>query len=138
MPTFYMMCGLPGSGKSTQAKKMAKKLNASIFSSDAIRKEKYGDEAIQGNPNKIFSELISYIKIGLYAGRDVILDATNISYKKRMSFLRNLSNMKRPIRKVCVLMATPYEMCCARNASRERIVPEEVMNRMYHSFFVPA
>lgn len=62
MPTFYMMCGLPGSGKSTQAKKMAEKLNASIFSSDAIRKEKYGDEAIQGNPNKIFSELISISK----------------------------------------------------------------------------
>lgn len=138
MPTFYMMCGLPGSGKSTQAKKMAEKLNAYIFSSDAIRKEKYGDEAIQGNPNKIFSELISYIKIGLYAGRDVILDATNISYKKRMSFLRNLSNMKRSVRKVCVLMATPYEMCCARNASRERVVPEEVIKRMYHSFFIPA
>lgn len=138
MPTFYMMCGLPGSGKSTQVKKIAKRLNASIFNSDAIRKEKYGDEAIQGNPNKIFSELISYIKIGLYAGRDVILDATNISYKKRMSFLRNFSNMKRPVRKVCVLMATPYEMCCSRNSSRERVVPEEVMKRMYHSFFVPS
>ena len=139
MLAFYMMCGLPGSGKSTKAKEIAEKSGALIFSSDALRKEKYGNEAIQGNPNKIFNELVSYIRIALHSGRDVILDATNISYKKRMSFLSRVSNgMKVPFRRVCVLMATPYEMCCARNASRERVVPEEVMKRMYHSFFIPS
>ena len=139
MPTFYMMCGLPGSGKSTKAKEIAEKNGALIFSSDALRKEKYGNEAIQGNPNKIFNELVSYIRIALHSGRDVILDATNISYKKRISFLSRVSNgMKVPFRKVCVLMATPYEMCCSRNSSRERVVPEEVMKCMYHSFFVPS
>ena len=43
-PTFTMMAGLVGSGKSTYAKQLAEETNAIICSSDAIREELYGDE----------------------------------------------------------------------------------------------
>ena len=49
--------GLPASGKSTFADEIAKTENATIVSSDTIRKEWYGDENIQGNPTKIFEEM---------------------------------------------------------------------------------
>ena len=38
-----MMIGLVGSGKSEQAKKLAAKYDAEIFSSDALREEMFGD-----------------------------------------------------------------------------------------------
>ena len=46
-PTFTMMVGLPGSGKSTYAKELAERTNAKICSSDAIREELTGDISIQ-------------------------------------------------------------------------------------------
>ena len=56
-PILYVMMGLPASGKSTFADEIATSQNATIISSDALRKEWYGDENIQGNPAKIFEEM---------------------------------------------------------------------------------
>ena len=130
-----MMVGLPASGKSTKAQEYAKAYNAIIFSSDALRKELYGDESIQGDNTKLFNTLHRQIKTHLKNGYSAIFDATNISYKKRMAFLSELKNI--PCEKICVLMATPYEECLKRNAERERKVPENVIERMYRSIDVP-
>ena len=43
MIKFFMMIGLPASGKSEQAKKLAAEYNAEIFSSDELRVEMVGD-----------------------------------------------------------------------------------------------
>lgn len=135
IPVFVMMVGLPASGKSTKAQELAKEYNAIIFSSDALRRELYGDESIQGDNTKLFNTLHQQIKTYLKNGYSAILDATNISYKKRMAFLAELKNI--PCKKICVLMATPYEECLKRNAERERKVPEHVIERMYRSIDVP-
>ena len=84
------MMGLPASGKSTFADEIAKTENATIVSSDTIRKEWYGDENIQGNPTKIFEEMRRRTVSVLENGRSVIYDATNLTLKSR-SFLRNYS-----------------------------------------------
>ena len=39
--------------------------------------------------------------------------------------------------KICVLFATPFEICCANNFARDRQVPEEVLIRMYKNFETP-
>ena len=41
------------------------------------------------------------------------------------------------MKKIAVLVATPYEECLERNAKRKRKVPEEVIIRMYHNFYIP-
>lgn len=135
VPIFMMMCGLPASGKSTKAQELAKEYDATVFSSDAIRAEWYGDEAIQGDNNKLFIELHRRIKDCLRGGKSAIFDATNINYKKRISFLAELKNIS--CTKICVLMATPYEECVKRNVERERKVPEDVIKRMYFNFNIP-
>ena len=56
-----------------------------------------------------------------------------------MEFLKELDKkVSLAFSKICVLMATPYEICCERNSSRERVVPDEAMKRMYCSFYTPA
>lgn len=50
MVKFYMLIGLPGSGKSEIARQLADG-NTIVLSSDAIRKEFYGDETIQDDPS---------------------------------------------------------------------------------------
>lgn len=135
MPTLIMMCGLPASGKSTLAKKLAVEYKTTIFSSDALRAEWYGDESIQGDNAKLFTELHRRIKNCLREGDSAIYDATNINYKQRMAFLAELKNI--PCEKTCIVVATPYEECLKRNAQRERKVPEHVIKRMYMQFDIP-
>ena len=43
---FYMIVGIPGSGKSTIAEEIALKEPAIIVSSDVIRGDLYGDESV--------------------------------------------------------------------------------------------
>ena len=137
--TFYMMVGLPGSGKSTKAEQIKNEFCAQVFSSDALRKEKFGDEKIQKDAAGIFKELLNRCAASLDSGYTTVLDATNLSYKKRMEFLKELDKkVSLAFSKICVLMATPYEICCERNSSRERVVPDEAMKRMYCSFYTPA
>lgn len=135
MTKLFLMIGLPASGKSTLAEQIAKSEDAEIVSSDNIRKELYGDENIQGDNNKVFRILQERIINGLENNKNMIYDATNISYKTRMAFLQRLNKLK--VEKIAIMVATPYEDCLIRNSQRERKVPEEVIKRMYNNFYVP-
>lgn len=149
MPTVYMLIGLPGSGKSTYAEKLAKDEDAIIVSTDKIREELFGDEAIQENErynnNTVFSLAYTRIKIAMLEGKNIIFDATNINRKKRKYFLEILSkeyfwslrNTDYTYRFHAILIATPYEKCLENNLNRRRVVPEEVIKRMMCNFEVP-
>lgn len=134
MNSLYMLIGLPASGKSTIAQELSKSEEAIIVSSDEIRQELLGDINDQTQNARVFEEVEKRIKEGLLKG-NVIYDATNINYKKRRAFLQKLNKMQ--VRKIAVLIATPYEECLRRNAKRERKVPEEVIKRMYFNFYIP-
>lgn len=129
---FEMLIGIPGSGKSTYAKKKIDE-GCIVVSSDAIRKELYGSEDDQNHNGEVFNEMFYRTKIGLLAGAHVIYDATNLSRKRRINFLKQLPHCE----KRATVFAVPFEICCERNSSRERVVPQHAMERMYRSFQPP-
>lgn len=135
MIKFFMMIGLPASGKSEQAKKLAEEYNAEIFSSDELRVEMFGDVNHQEDNNALFNELHKRIRECLAFGKSAIYDACNINYKRRMEFLKSLNKIS--CEKIAVIMATPYEVCLERNVQRERKVPEHVIKRMYMNWNTP-
>lgn len=132
---FIMMIGLPGSGKSTMAEKIAEQENAVILSSDKIREELYGNEATQGEPEKVFALMHQRTKEALKQGKNVIYDATNVTAKNRRGIMQELKGFD--IEKEAVIVARPYEDCLKMNAQRERKVPEEAIERMYKNFQMP-
>lgn len=136
MSKLYMMIGLPASGKSTIAEEISKSEGAIIVSSDEIRKELLGDINDQSKNSLIFETVEERIKLYLANKQDVIFDATNINYKKRRAFLQRMRGLY-SFEAIAILVATPYEECLIRNANRERKVPEEVIKRMYYSFYIP-
>ena len=133
MTKFYMMVGLPCSGKTTYAKLLAEEIDGIVVSSDGIREEWYGDEAIQGDPSKIFREVEQRCVKSLKECVSVVMDATNMNAKKRTNFLRQLPSCY----KACVVMAVPFNECLARDEVRSRHVGPEVMEKMRKNFQMP-
>lgn len=132
MNKLFMLVGLPASGKTTCGKRLAEAEDALIVSSDEIRKELLGDVNDQTQNAKIFEEVENRIINGLKES-NVVYDATNINYKRRMAFLQRIKNVE----KIGILIAVPYEECLERNNQRERKVPEDVIKRMYYNIYIP-
>lgn len=139
MNIFYMMIGLPGSGKSSLVKTFKEiikitgaKNNSIIISTDEIRKEINGDENCQDNNAKVFEIALNRAKENI-KDKNVIFDATNINRKRRMEILRQIKNCY----KEGIFVYTPFDECLKRNSMRERKVPIEVIKRMYKNFDIP-
>ena len=132
-----MLIGLPqpGCGKSTYAKNILKEDSSVIIvSSDAIRKELYGSEEDQSHNQEVFNEVFKRTRDAIKDNKHCIIDSTNLSRKRRIAFLKQFNNCE----KRATVFAIPFEVCCERNNSRERIVPQYAMDRMFKSFQPPA
>lgn len=131
---FIMICGLPGSGKTYLARSLTDPDTVWI-SSDRIREEFYGSESEQGDPGSVFDEMLKRTSASLNEGKNVLYDACNISSKHRSALLRQLN--RHDCLKQCIICATPYETCMARNGERNRVVEDYVIKRMYMNWYTP-
>lgn len=138
MSKLIMMVGLPGSGKTTYAKHLAStSRNVVIHSSDAIRKEIYGTEKEQGDPERVFNLLHKRAAIDLRCGKDVIYDATNIKSDDRKRAIQAITTDFLDVEKIAIIMDTEVVTCKDNNTSRHRHVPIYAFERMLASFSRP-
>lgn len=138
MANLYIMVGLPGSGKTTIAyeiKENQRGFKGYVVSTDKIREEITGSETSQDKNTEVFETAYKRLKFGLENGFDMIFDATNINYKRRIDVINKFKKYADEI--VCCFVYAPYEECLERNKNRERQVPKDVIKRMYMNFYVP-
>lgn len=134
-PTLIILVGPPGAGKTTYAHKYIEKHPGIVhLSSDNIRKELHGDEAIQDNPSEVFAIMQRRAIDGLNFGYDVIYDATSMTRKDR-SYIIALCPKFAKIE--CHIIWAPIETCIARDADRKRTVGKEVIDKMLKRFQAP-
>lgn len=134
VPILNILCGIPGSGKSTYAKSLEADGYA-VLSSDKLRKELYGDENDQTHNEEVFNTLYNYAKIILENGGSVVIDATNISMKSRRKALSQFSNIS--CIKVCTVICTPLPQIFINDNNRERRVGADVVNKYLQAFEIP-
>lgn len=135
-PTLIILCGIPGSGKTTYSNNyiVEQNPNAIHLSSDAIRNELYGDENIQGNPGDVFTLMQKRAIDALKDGYDVLYDATNITRKDRAGIIGVCPKFAKI---ECHVIWAPIEVCIDRDSARERTVGKEVIDRMLKRFQAP-
>ena len=137
--TLYIMCGIPGSGKSTWAKDFKEKINAAGYHCVIVSRDEIRFKLLKERGGKYFDyegEVIEiyYQEIQKYLDRGyhVIADATQITPKSRIKLLNNLEINENTI-VYCVDVDTPYSTCKKRNSKREGIkrVPNSAIEKMY-------
>ncbi len=120
-----VLVGLPGSGKSTYLER----LGVTSLSSDAVRQLLADDATDQGIHRQVFATLRYLVRHRLAIGRPVtFVDATHLTPRERRPYIR-MGQLHD-----CVVEAlffdVPLDVCKERNRRRNRVVPEDVMDRM--------
>lgn len=132
MAKAYIGIGLPGSGKTTHLKKFAYEAGADYVCADDIRTEWYGDASVQANPGLIWEEVRRRARKALMAGRDVVVDGTNIKRADRQQIIRACGAAEKV---VAVWCQAPFGVCMQRNRARDRVVPDYAMRRMKRQLY---
>ena len=128
--TFIMLIGPPGSGKSTFAEKWF--MNDPICP-DKIREQLTGSANDQTQNDKVWG--IVREKIGQYANHsygpiEIALDATSAKRKDRRSIIAHAKDCGYE-KVIGIWLRTDVEECLSRNAGRDRVVPEDVILKMW-------
>ena len=134
-PIVIVMVGLPASGKSYKATELSLQYNAEILSSDAIRKELFGDERSQENNELVFKTLYERANKFLLDGVSVIIDSTNTTLKSRKRVFDSLNKI--PHVTYAYIMTTPVSVCKDKDEKRDRHVGNEVIEKFNRSFTMP-
>lgn len=100
-PVFYMLVGLPASGKSSESDRLG---DVIVRSSDYLRDKLCGDINDMKNNGAVFTILQSLVRADLYHGKNVVYDATNLKASYRVEFLDTLKLLN--CKKVCVFVDT--------------------------------
>lgn len=127
-----VLVGLPGSGKSTYLERMG----AGGLSSDAIRGLLADDETDQTIHERVFQTMRYLVRQRLAIGRPVTyIDATNLRPEERRPYLE--IGQQHGCEVEAVFFDAPLGVCRERNAGRERVVPEEALEKMAAKLVAP-
>lgn len=114
--------------------------NVIILSSDQIREELYGDVNDKTHDEEVFQYIKERAVKELELGEKVVIDATNITRKSR-ELIINYIDTKLHLYDYgfikYVVVATPYFKCLQNNMKRNRVVPQETIEKMYKRFEFP-
>lgn len=128
-----VLVGLPGSGKSTWLARQG----APTLSSDEVRRLLADDPTDQGIHGRVFRTLRYLLKERLAIGRPVtFVDATHLTRRERRPYIRLGERFGCDVE--AVFFDTPVEVCQERNRARERVVPQDVIERMAAKLAPPA
>lgn len=139
---FYMLIGIPGSGKSSIALDLYynhynNKENVIIISSDNIREMLFNDVNNQSDNKKVFDEMQQEVVKYLNLGYNIIYDACNVSIKDRKNILQKINLLNLNLNVIAKVICTPVEIAKQRNENRKRTVPGHVIDKMILKFQLP-
>lgn len=131
----WLLIGLPGSGKSTWATYFCQRNPPlQLISTDKIRGELFGDEAIQGPWLSVWAEVTRCFQLAVQQTQTgtvlgTVYDATNAQRKGRRVVIQ-AARAAGFNRILAVWFDIPTAICLHRNQQRSRQVPVEVIEAM--------
>lgn len=139
MTKVVLTIGLPGSGKTTYAKKYAGENGFDYISTDEIRYDRFVNEfGDSEEQSETWREVRLRIAQSLKSGKSVLLDSTMISERNRTNLINYAKSIDENAEIAAIYFNTALEICIERNSKREKPVPKEVVEKMSEHLKVPS
>lgn len=145
MKKLYLMCGIPGVGKSTWIQNHKKCIDGCVcvVSRDAIRFSLVPEgEEYFSREDEVYDKFVKDICAGLAAADNVIADATHLNIGSRTKLLRAVGKYVdlSDVEVNAIVLDMPLDLALERNELRKdtrAYVPRGVIRRMASSFKQP-
>ena len=139
MADLYLMCGVPGAGKSTFLKNHIKENNTKVISRDKIRFSIVKpNEEYFSHEDEVLEIFWKQINEALAENKTVYVDQTSLTPRSRKWLLQHVTGYER----ACLIWINEdLETCLERNEKRKgtrAYVPRSVIRRMYRQFIEPS
>lgn len=138
MSHLYVLCGCPGSGKTTWAHNHLR--YDTYVSRDEIRFNMLQDnDNYFAHEKEVFDFFVKDIVSALKRGDNVVADATHIHRASRLKLLKAIDDHYSNYDVRFVFFDTCLAVCSQRNAKREgrARVPDAVISTMFYQITVP-
>lgn len=132
-PYVVMPVGVPGSGKSTAMIALAESLSIVRVCPDDIRERLTGDASDQTKNKEVWQTTHQEVGESLESGLAVIVDATHVNREQRIEAVEMYKGFGATAA-IAVVFDIDASTAKRRNANRDRVVPEHVIDRMHKSF----
>ena len=129
-----VLCGLPGSGKSTHTRKKWGDTHV-VICADEFRKVYTGKDFDLSAEHMVQLMVSTTVEVLLRRSMPVVIDMTSLTIKSRRRWIDLAKKCDAPVR--CVWMDVATSVCLERNARRERRVPVDVIDAMAKRFIHP-
>lgn len=140
MANLILVCGLPGSGKSTYLSKFEHNINCKIISRDKIRFSllKEGEDYFS-HEKEVCKILWEQINESLTENKDTYVDQTSLNVESRAYLLNHITTHY----ELCniIWFNIPINICLERNENRKETkayVPRGVIRRMSYQMVPPS
>lgn len=133
MAKMFLMCGHPGSGKSTYAREFAKQNNFRYLSIDDMYAIFNGDPTSHDNKFDVWMTFFRQIHAAEIAGQDIVIDTNAPTRADRYEFLNWFSNFEHYL----IWVHASEKLCLKNNQHRSRVIPEDHMKKLFTSFEKP-
>ena len=134
MAKMFLMCGHPGSGKSTYARELARKNGYRYLSIDDMYATFNGDPTSHDNKFDVWMTFFRQIHAAEVAGQDIVVDTNAPTRADRYEFLNWFPDFEHHLIWVNAL----EELCLENNKHRSRVIPEDQMKKLFGIFEIPS
>lgn len=144
MSYLIMFCGIPGSGKSTEARRMVESLASKNISVGYVSRDEVRFSMISKNggyfskEKEVFNKFIEKMNNSLNKNDCTIIDATHVSEASRVKVLRRVENPN-SVQLLVLALLTPLDVCMRQNDLRtgRECVPHDAIENMAGQFKNP-
>lgn len=134
MAKMFLMCGHPGSGKSTYARQFAGCNHYRYLSIDDMYATFNGDPTSHENKFDVWMTFFRQIHAAEIAGQDIVVDTNAPTRADRYEFLNWFSDFDHYL----IWVNASEELCLKNNKRRSRVIPEDQMKKLFDIFEIPA